>query len=87
MKEKQIQIPKSLFDLMLKHFYQPQNVTEAELQLIDKGIMDKVDRFIEHELFTEYKTALTQEQRDSARENYLLKRGIKTQRSRSGSST
>ena len=43
---------------------------------VKQGIQAKIDRQIEHELYTKYRTAPSAEQKEKARREYLEKRGI-----------
>lgn len=74
--EKQIQIPESLFALMASYCLIPEQCTNENLQAIKKGITEKLNRMIEHDLYTKYKTAPTDAQKEQARQNYLEKKGI-----------
>lgn len=47
-----------------------------EGKLLFKLLSDKVDRMIAHDLYTTSKTALTEEEREAARQRYLDKKGI-----------
>lgn len=75
-KEKQIQIPEKLFTLMAAYILEESLRTEENYKLIEKGIFDKVDRQIEHDLYTKYKTAPTEQQKKEARNEYLDRKGI-----------
>lgn len=72
-KEKQIQIPESLFlDLLRYH----QLGMEEYAPVIQKGLESKLDALAAHDLYTKSKTAATPEEREAARQAYLDKRGI-----------
>ena len=75
-KEKQIQIPEKLFTLMAAYILEESLRTEENYKLIEKGIFDKVDRQIEHDLYTKYKTAPTEQQKEESRNEYLDRKGI-----------
>jgi len=75
-KEKQIQIPQELFDLMVTYILSEESRTEDNLKEIKRGIQDKLDRIIDHQLYTKYKKAPTEEQREKARQEYLERRCI-----------
>ena len=74
-KEKSIQIPQSLFIDLMQYFTMDM-ATEDRRERIVKGINDKLDRYLEHELYTKYKTAPTDEQKEQARQEYLEQKGI-----------
>ena len=70
---KQIQIPEELFiALMRYHFLDVQEV-QAEIK---KGLMDKMDSITMRLLYSKYKTAPTEEERENARKEYLDRRGV-----------
>ena len=73
--EKQIQIPEALFLDMCRYFLLDQ--AEPELAAsISKGISDKLERVIDRDLYTQYKCAPTQAQKEKARQEYLDRKGI-----------
>lgn len=74
-KEKQIQIPKLLYIKLCQYFLLEQRGTELEESII-KGLNDKLDRYIDNELYTKSKTAPTDEEREKARQEYLDRKGI-----------
>ncbi|MCM1234652.1 MAG: hypothetical protein NC489_31505 [Ruminococcus flavefaciens] len=43
---------------------------------IIKGISDKLEAVVKHDLYTKYKTAPTPDQQEQARKEYLQKAGI-----------
>lgn len=74
-KEKMIQIPEKLFIEMCQYFILEQ--TDSSLQKnIFNGLSDKLDRIVQHDLYTKYKTSLSKEESEKARKEYLEKRGI-----------
>ena len=75
-KEKQIQIPEKLFTLMAAYILEEDLRTNENYKIIEKGIFDKIDRQIEHDLYTKYKTAPTDQQKEEARKEYLDRKGI-----------
>lgn len=75
-KEKQIQIPEKLFNLMAAYILEEDLRTNENYKIIEKGIFDKIDRQIEHDLYTKYKTAPTEQQKEDARKEYLDRKGI-----------
>lgn len=72
-KEKQVSIPISLFMDLVKYHCIDCEVDEA---LIKKGLTDKLDAIAKRELYTLYKTASTQEEKEKARQQYLERAGI-----------
>lgn len=74
-KEKQIQIPETLFLEICRYFVLDQDKPELK-QSISKGLSDKLDRIVQHDLYTTYKTALSPEEAEKARKEYLNKKGI-----------
>ena len=75
-KEKQIQIPLQLYNVMAMYILDENFRTEENFKYIEKGILEKIDRQLEHNYYTEYKCAPTQEQKEEARKKYLDKKGI-----------
>ena len=73
MKMKSIQIPETLFIALVKYHLLE---LEEDLPAIRKGLMDKMDSMMMRELYSNYKTALTQEEKEKARKEYLDKRGV-----------
>lgn len=74
-REKQIQIPEKLFVDMAKYFLLERE--DAELrEIIKKGLSEKLEAVIRHELYTTSKTAPTAEEREKARKEYLDRIGI-----------
>lgn len=49
---------------------------DPEMQMLNKILCDKLERMIEHEIYSRYKTGATPEQREQARQEYLNRRGI-----------
>lgn len=77
-KEKQIQIPESLFKIMAVMALDESQRTEENFKLLEKGVLDKLNRQIDHDYYTRFKTSPTEEQRESARKEYLDRKGIDT---------
>lgn len=75
MREKSIQIPEKLFLEIAQYFLLEKHETNLEKSII-KGLSDKVEAVIRHDLYTKYKTAPTPEQQERARQEYLDKIGI-----------
>lgn len=70
---KNIQISEELFFALVKHHLAD---IEDELPGIQKGLMDKMKAMIMRELYSKYKTAPTEEEKEKARQEYLDKRGV-----------
>lgn len=75
MREKSIQIPEKLFLEIAQYFLLEKHETNLEKSIV-KGLSDKVEAVIRHDLYTKYKTAPTPEQQEQARREYLDKVGI-----------
>ena len=56
----------------------PVNANEELLKLKDI-LWRKLDKMVEHDLYSKYKTAPTPEQKEKARQEYLDKKGISTE--------
>ena len=74
-REKQIQIPESLFCQLGKYFLLDIKDNEIE-EYIKKGLSDKLEAITRHNLYTQYKTAPTPEQQEKARQEYLDNIGV-----------
>ena len=70
---KQIQIPEELFILLMKYHLLDMEEVQPE---IEKGLMDKMDSIMMRLLYSKYKTAPTEEEKQKARQEYLDKRGV-----------
>ena len=70
---KNIQISEQLFFSLIKYHLVDM---ESELPEIKKGLMDKMDAMVMRELYSKYKTAPTEEEKQKARQEYLDKRGV-----------
>lgn len=70
---KQIQISEELFIALVKyHLLEMENVQPE----IKKGLMDKMDSITMRLLYSKYKTAPTEEEKENARKESLDKRGV-----------
>ncbi len=70
---KNVQIPYDLFvDLVLCHLNGEDDFEEE----IQRGLEEKLDAMVNRQLYSQYKTALTEEQREKARQEYLDRRGV-----------
>lgn len=69
---KNVQIPYELFaDLVLYHLNGEDDFDED----IRRGLEQKLDAMLNRHLYSQYKTAPTEEQREQARQEYLDRRG------------
>ena len=69
---KNVQIPYELFvDLVLYHLNGEDDFDEE----IRHGLEQKLDAMLNRQLYSQYKTAPTEEQREQARQEYLDRRG------------
>ena len=70
---KNVQISEELFVALLKyHLVEIDDV----LPQIKKGLEEKLEAMVRRELYTKYKTAPTEEEREKARQEYLEKVGM-----------
>ena len=70
---KNVQVPYDLFvDLVLYHL----NGEEDFKEDIRLGLEQKLDAILNRQLYSQYKTAPTEEQREQARQEYLDRRGV-----------
>lgn len=74
-KEKSVQIPEALFVQVCRYFLldEQDNQTAA---YIKRGLANKLDAVARHNLYTEYKTAPTEQEQERARKEYLDAAGI-----------
>lgn len=70
---KNVQIPYELFVSLLRYYLMEDNDCLNEIR---QGLEQKLDSMVCYELYAKYKTALTQEDREKARQEYLDKRGV-----------
>ena len=70
---KNVQIPQELFSSIVRYFLLGQ---EELLPEIRKGLEKKMDALAMRELYSQYKTAPTEEERQQARQEYLDRRGV-----------
>lgn len=62
-----------LFVALLHYHLSGENEYE---EVIEQGLEQKLDAMLRHELYAQYKTAPTEEQREQARQEYLDRRGV-----------
>lgn len=74
---KNVQIPYELFvDLVLYHLNGEDGFDEDIDEDIRRGLEQKLDAMLNRQLYSQYKTAPTEEQRERARQEYLDRRGV-----------
>ena len=73
MKNRNVQIPYELFFQLLQYFLM-ENYESGEI--IRQGLERKLDTMVNRELYSKYKTAPTEEEREKSRQEYLDRRGI-----------
>ena len=73
MQNKSVQIPYELFFQLLQYFLMDNYDGEEKIRL---GLEKKLDALVLRELYGKSKTALTEEEREKARQEYLDRRGI-----------
>ena len=74
-----IQIPESLFYDILRYYLIASKGAEVPEELdkrVFNGLSDKVQKIADREIYTIYKTAPTEEEREKARQKYLDSKGI-----------
>lgn len=71
---KRVQISEELFIELVKYHLLG---VEENAPAIKKGLQEKMDAIVRHELYSTYKTAPTKEEQEKARKEYLDKKGIK----------
>ena len=74
-----IQIPESLFYDILRYYVITSEGGEVPEELdkrVFDGLTDKVQKITDRELYTAYKTAQTEEEKEKARQKYLDSKGI-----------
>ena len=72
---KYIQISESLFSALVKYHLLEIEQENVSLE-IKKGLEEKLETIVRRELYTKYKTAPTEGEREKARHEYLEKVGI-----------
>ena len=70
---KNVQISQELFIALMRYFLLEQEALYPEIK---KGLEKKLDTLVMRELYTKYKTAPSEEEREKARREYLDKRGV-----------
>ena len=70
---KQVQIPQELFVLLIHYHLMEDDSNVDEIRI---GLEKKLSAMVLRELYGKSKTALTEEEREKARQEYLDRRGI-----------
>ena len=70
---KQVQIPQELFVLLIHYHLMEDNSNVDEIRI---GLEKRLSAMVLRELYGKSKTALTEEEREKARQEYLDRRGI-----------
>lgn len=73
MKNKNVQIPYELFLLLLQYHLMDYRQNEEKIR---QGLEKKMNAMAEREIYSGYKTAPTEEEREKYRQEYLDRRGI-----------
>ena len=73
MKNRNVQIPYELFFQLLQYFLMENYESE---EIIRQGLERKLNTMVNRELYSKYKTAPTEEEREKYRQEYLDRRGI-----------
>ena len=73
MQNKNVQIPYELFFQLLQYFLMDNYDGEEIIRL---GLEKKLDAMVNREVYSKSKTALTEEEREKFRQEYLDRRGI-----------
>ena len=73
MQNRNVQIPYELFFQLLQYFLMDNYDGEEIIRL---GLEKKLDAMVMRELYTKYKTAPTEEEKEKARKEYLDRRGV-----------
>ena len=73
MQNRNVQIPYELFLQLLQYFLIDNYDGEEKIRL---GLEKKLDAMVMRELYTKYKTASTEEEKEKARKEYLDRRGV-----------
>ncbi len=75
---KNIQIPEELFFNIIRYITAETNeeMSKELRNMVIDGLTEKLQKIIDRELYTTYKTAPTEEEREKARQKYLDSKGI-----------
>ena len=70
---KNVQISQELFIALMRYFLLGQDRMAPRIK---QGLEKKLDAMVMRELYTKYKTAPTEEEKERARKEYLDRRGV-----------
>ncbi len=74
MGQEQVQIPKDVFIkliLLTENLLNNDEINENDVIQLNNALHKKLDAMIKRDLYTKYKTAPTEEERESARKKYI----------------
>ena len=77
-KSVRLELPMEDFITLVQYTQQLPDGSAPELMKLKDVLWRKLDKMVEHELYTKFKTAPTEEAREKARQEYLERRGILT---------
>ena len=70
---KNVMVPEELFGKLLKYHLLDQKQEEDDIK---KGLEKKLDTMINREVYSKFKTAPTEEEREKFRQEYLDRKGM-----------
>ena len=73
MKNRNVQIPYELFFQLLQYFLMENYEGEESIR---RGLEKKLNAMVDREIYSKYKTASTEEEREKSRQEYLERKGI-----------
>ena len=73
MQNKRVQIPYELFFQLLQYFLMDNYDGEEKIRL---GLEQKLDAMVNREMYSKFKTAPTEEEREKFRQEYLNRKGM-----------
>ena len=73
MQNRNVQIPNELFLQLLQYFLMDNYDGEEKIRL---GLEQKLDAMVKREMYSKFKTAPTEEEREKFRQEYLDRKGI-----------
>ena len=73
MQNRNVQIPSELFLQLLQYFLMDNYDGEENIRL---GLEQKLDAMVNREMYSKFKTAPTEEEREKFRQEYLDRKGI-----------
>ena len=70
---KNVMVPEELFGKLLKYHLLDQKQEEDDIR---KGLEKKLDAMVSREVYSKFKTAPTEEEREKFRQEYLNRKGM-----------